>query len=217
MKGRARHSRAPVGLLVAGLTASLVAHAQEIKVTGPLLVHPEPSYEPGYADVVRLDGGGVLPFVAIGPNSEASVFGGGGARISVSRRICSPVWFEEDFFGLLLSDASDESIMMGTSAMLRWHPSHTFGIGAGLSGGYLSASGQGYLVTSPFVGPVLVPASFWLGGAHLELRIPLWLAQTQLDGATAMRPALLAPQATLTFGGRIVPPMYAYDGGRSSY
>jgi hypothetical protein len=101
--------------------------------------------------------------------------------------------------------------------VVRWHPAHRFGAGAGLTAGHLAAGGHPYLTESAFVGPVVIPASVWFGGVHLELRLPLWFAETKLDGVTALRPALIAPQVTLAFGGPIVPPMYHYDGGRSAF
>jgi hypothetical protein len=190
------------GVFVASLLVSRGVAAQEIQLTGPLA--PEPSFEPRESEGTRLDGGGILPFVAVVPREAPAVLGGGGLRVAVSRRIGHAWWLEADLFGAFAGNEAEQLLMMGSDAQVRFHPLvESLGHGLGVSGGYWTASGGTFLESSPFVGPLVSPVSVWIGGAHLEVRVVCLFADTRVDGEHAVRLALIAPQATLTFGGSV--------------
>lgn len=189
-------------LVCASIALSNAAVAQEIQLTGPLAA--EPSFEPRFRDRTRLDGGGILPFVAVVPSEEPEVFGGGGLRVALSRRLGQAWWFEADLFGAFAGNEAQQLLMMGSNAQVRFHPRvESLGHGLGVSGGYWTASGGTFLESSPFVGPLVSPLSLWLGGTHIEVRVVCLFADTRIGEEHAVRLALIAPQATITFGGSV--------------
>lgn len=168
-------------------------------------------------DNYRLDGGALLPFVAVVPTESPGVVGGGGVRVAVSTQFARRLWFEAELFGAFAASDAHQLLMVGLGAQARWHPiRHSIGHGVGIAGGYWSAADSPFFESSPFVGPLLSPVGVWIDDTHLEVRVLCLFGGARVDGVGALRLALIAPMATLTFGGSLDDPA-PHDGGRSSY
>lgn len=200
--------------MLAALAWPGLAAAQEIQLTGPLT--GATVREPLSNDTFRLDGGALLPFVAVVPTEAPSLLGGGGLRVAVSTQMLRRLWLEGGLFGAFAASDAHQLLMVGLDAEVRIHPiRHSISHGLGIAGGYWSAADSPFFESSPFVGPLVSPVGTWIGNTHLEVRVLCLFGGARVDGVTALRLGLVAPMVTLTYGGSL-DTAAPYDGGRSS-
>ena len=106
-----------------------------------------------------------------------------------------------------LGDEHARAVQLGASLEARMPVSGPYAVGGGFGAGYLfdlgDAQDDSALTSSFFCGPVLLPVHVRYGDAEIEVRLPLWIARTSVDGVGAFRPALFGPVVSIGFAGAV--------------
>lgn len=178
----------------------------------PCLSPPPPDDKP----FVRLEAGLIGPFVAAVPDAPANALFGGGARVSFSVALIDKLWLEGGVFSTFMGDETARTVWLGTSPVVRFYFNGTIGIGGGFAGGYVfdltPEDELGFIRSSPFFGPVLAPISLRYEHVSISLTVPVLFSDTVSRGVHALRPSVVAPMVSFTFGGTVADKP-GYDGG----
>ncbi len=145
----------------------------------------------------------IPPFVAVAAGESPSALVGGGAALAIG--VKAWIWWQAELFGMVLGNGETRLAVAGGHLAGRYHLSSTFAIGGGALAGGLSADNHDHMLSSPFVGPVLIPASYWFSCCHLEGRVALLWSDTVAGSERAFRPTAFLPYLTLRYGLSVAP------------
>ncbi|MBK6518108.1 MAG: hypothetical protein IPG04_29295 [Polyangiaceae bacterium] len=203
----------PAGAVATKSIAVVAGELATLELEAPPDVPPMPclNYVPprGTSERVRLEAGVLppVPMIALGDSPRAVVSVGG--RLALQAALPEPLWLEADLFSTFVGDATTRAVQLGGSLELRASLTDQVGFGGGFGAGYLFELSdeleRGALRPSFFCGPVLLPVHLRFGDAEVEIRLPLWIARTSVEGVEAFRPALFGPQLAISFAGGVAP------------